>query len=157
MSKETIFKTVWSKLMIRRDVRRALAAQKKKDRELDAKIDKWIRSRRWKESGCTVDEIAHSLGVRYEQLYYYFMTYYGLTPKRFLRKLKIEDAKCVMCTSPGISTREAAWLVGISDPANFCAQFEKEENMSVTEWREKYTKYKKKRKDCVAPKEKSQE
>ena len=132
------------KIAIHQDVRKAIAGQKKLDRELGAKIDKWLRSGTGREVGWTIDEFAYRLGVPREHLSYYFAAHYGTSPKRFYKKIRIEDAKHIMRTHPHISLQEVAWLVGIVDTSNFRAQFQSEEGMSVMEWREKHTRYKKK-------------
>lgn len=70
----------------------------------------------------TVDEIAEALGVSYRVLNYAFQDAYGTSPGRFLRTLKLHQARRVLKTTDATVTSAAA-SVGVYELGRFAAAY----------------------------------
>lgn len=74
--------------------------------------------------GVTVEEIAVGLGVSYRVLNYAFHDAYGTSPGKFLRVLKLNEARRLL-KSTDITVSSAASQVGVYELGRFAGAYRK--------------------------------
>ena len=82
----------------------------------------------------TICEVADMLHIGDRYLYNLFIKHEGISPKKFLNKLRRNQA-CELLKSPHISVTEVAKSVGFDDVLTFSRFFKKNTNLSPTEYR----------------------
>lgn len=81
----------------------------------------------------TAETIAVQLGLCRPYLYQQFKKETGLSIQSYILKVRIQEAK--RCIMQGFSIKEAAYLCGFNDMANFSKLFSREEGESPKQWR----------------------
>lgn len=81
----------------------------------------------------SVEAIAAQLGLCRRHLYQQFKNETGLTIQGYILKVRIQEAKRHIMQ--GYSIKEAAYLCGFNDTANFSKLFTREEGHSPKQWR----------------------
>ena len=81
----------------------------------------------------SVEAIAAQMGLCRRHLYQQFKKETGLTIQSYILKVRIQEAKRHIVQ--GYSIKEAAYLCGFNDTANFSKLFSREEGESPKEWR----------------------
>ena len=85
----------------------------------------------------TIDEIAKKLFSSKNRVIEVFKREYGMTPHRYMMKLKLEQAKWLL-TSTEKKAESIGTESGFSDYSLFYKAFVKEEGCSPVEWRKQY-------------------
>lgn len=81
----------------------------------------------------SVEALAAQLGVCRRHLYQQFKKETGLTIQDYILKVRIQEAKRHIMQ--GYSIKEASYLCGFNDAANFSKLFSREEGFSPKKWR----------------------
>ena len=82
----------------------------------------------------TVGEIAHTCGIDDRYLYNLFVKHMGISPKQYLNKVRIHNAKLLLDGS-NCTVTETAMSVGFEDVLTFSRFFAKHTGMSPTAYR----------------------
>lgn len=82
----------------------------------------------------SISELARAVGFSPSHLRSLFREQMGLSPNRYIQKLRLRAARQHL-RSPYLSIKEVAYLSGFSDPNYFSRHFRKEEGVSPREWR----------------------
>ena len=82
----------------------------------------------------SVDEIAKTCGINDRYLYNLFVKHLGVSPKQYLNKIRLDNAKQLLTNSDSTVT-EVAFSVGFPDVLSFSRFFAKHTDMSPTAYR----------------------
>jgi transcriptional regulator GlxA family with amidase domain len=85
----------------------------------------------------SVDRMARIAGTSHSGLRTLFRRYVGVTPHRFVKKLRLERARVMLC-SEVISVKEAMSAVGYSDFSHFVRDFERAYGLSPRRYRREF-------------------
>ncbi|MBQ4067388.1 MAG: AraC family transcriptional regulator [Clostridia bacterium] len=89
----------------------------------------------------SVAELAEHLNISQSYLYRVFTEEYGVSPKEYLNRFCLDQAKILLC-SGDMNISQVAASVGYSDPLAFSAFFSKRKGCSPTAYRERAKKNK---------------
>lgn len=96
--------------------------------------ERWISTQYHQQ--LSIDQMARALGYHRAHLSKLFKQHTGLSPMRYLMKVRIDKAKSLMNTS--ISIHEIAASVGFNDALYFSKQFRKWTGMTPSEYRKRF-------------------
>lgn len=107
-------------------------------RPINAKISRqfhlWVAEKRYCRPDISVGDVAEEFGVTVEDLAYYFSTVVGERFTTVRKKLRLEEARRIICEHPEWRLRMVANRVGILDKCNFRKQFYSLYGYSPSEW-----------------------
>ena len=86
------------------------------------------------ENNITVEDMCKALGVSLMELYYMCNAFFGSTPAKHVKKIRLETA-CELITDENVRISEIAYRVGICDYNYFSKIFKKEYGVSPTEYK----------------------
>lgn len=78
--------------------------------------------------------LASEKGMNYDSLRHQFRKVVGMSPRKFLNRLRIRDAAYLL-VSTSLSVKEVAERVGYSDPHHFAAAFKRHMETGPSRWR----------------------
>ena len=81
------------------------------------------------DSSLRIDALARAAGVSRSHLYRLFRSEYGVSPKAYLRDLRLTLARRLLCEH-AMSVAEVAYACGYADPLYFSAEFKREHGIS---------------------------
>jgi AraC-like DNA-binding protein len=70
----------------------------------------------------TLEEMAARVRLSTSRLRFLTQAVVGLPPRRYLKQLRLEEARRLLLTSR-LSVKEAAWAVGLTDDSHFIREF----------------------------------
>jgi len=86
---------------------------------------------------CDIPTLANVVGVSPSTLRSLFVKQFGVPPHRFIRRMRLERARYLLCTKL-ITVKEAMYAVGLSDESHFVREFERAYGLSPRRYRQKY-------------------
>ena len=86
------------------------------------------------ENNITIEDICKALGISLMELYYMCNAFFGSTPAKHIKKVRLETA-CELITDDNMRISEIAYRVGICDYNYFSKIFKKEYGVSPTEYK----------------------
>lgn len=81
------------------------------------------------------DDLAKSLNISSSRLRYLFKTQVGVSPSRYLKRLKMQRAK-ELAETTFLNAKQIMSLLGINDQSHFTRDFKRAHGMTITEYRE---------------------
>ena len=103
----------------------------------------WVAEKRYCKTDVTMADVADEFGVSVEELAYYFSNVVGERFSVVRRKLRLEEARRIICEHPDSKIVVVANKVGIPDKCNFRKQFHTAYGYSPSEWRRRCAESKK--------------
>ena len=107
-------------------------------RSVNAKIARhfhlWIAEKKYCIPDLTMSDVAEEFGVSEEALSYYFANVVGERFSSFRKKLRLEEARRLICENPDSKLSRIANKVGIPDKCNFRKQFYSVYGIPPSEW-----------------------
>lgn len=94
------------------------------------------------EKDCSINTICKRLQISRSYLYTLFINKFGLSPRTFIKELRINEAKKELCNTD-IPINQIAEEVGFSNQFNFSRSFKRSTNISPKIYRDRYKKIKK--------------
>ena len=104
---------------------------------LTAKIDEWVRQKKFAETDKSVEEIAKQLDTDSSTLREYFTNHMGEDFRSWRIRTRIEEAKRLLDENPSIKIIDVIRLTGFNDRPYFYRVFTKVTGMTVVEYRQK--------------------
>ncbi len=104
-------------------------------KELDRKVDLWVREQRYLEDIRSNDDFARSLGVDRLTICRYFLLIRKEDPRTWRTRIRIEKAEKLIEQNPELPISVISDAVGFSDRSNFSRQFRKYYGLSPQGWR----------------------
>lgn len=83
----------------------------------------------------TVGELALHYGYSTSQLRRLFVKRMGISPREYISRCKMENARKLLTEEPARSVEEIAGMLGMYNAAHFCRQFKRREGCSPGEYR----------------------
>ena len=83
----------------------------------------------------TVSELAEHYGYSTSQLRRLFMKRYGISPREYIYRCKIEKARELLTEEPARTIEEIAGTLGMYNAAHFCRLFKRKAGCSPGEYR----------------------
>jgi len=84
-------------------------------------------------------ELANSAKISVTHLGHLFRTDLGMSPGKYLIKLRMEKAREILAADSVIQVKEVMFSVGLKDKSNFVRRFRKVNGLSPSEYRAKKT------------------
>lgn len=107
------------------------------------KIHLWIAEKKYCLPDTTVADVAEEFGVSEDALSFYFTNVVGERFCTFRKKLRLEEARRIICENPDLMLNHVASKVGIPDKCNFRKQFHAAYGCSPSEWKKQCAEMKK--------------
>jgi transcriptional regulator GlxA family with amidase domain len=85
----------------------------------------------------SVAQVAEFVGVSQSGLRSIFQAHLGMAPSRYLKMIRLEHARLLLCTGTK-SVKEIMAEAGFSDPSHFVRDFEKQFGLSPSRYRSRY-------------------
>jgi AraC-like DNA-binding protein len=102
---------------------------------LEKRIELWVADKGFTERGITIDLLSSKLITNSKYLSIYINTHKKQTFRKWINKLRIEEAKLLMLQEPKTSLTEISLRAGFSEKSHFFRQFKEQIGVSPTEWR----------------------
>lgn len=123
------------------------AAVEPSQREVNEKIARkfhlWVAEKRYCKTDQTMADVADEFGVSVEALAFYFSNVVGERFGAVRKRLRLEEARRLICENPDCKIVHIANKVGIPDKCNFRKQFHEMYGYSPSEWRKRCAELKK--------------
>lgn len=107
--------------------------------ELDSKLDRWISTRAYCHQGITITQVAKQLGTNRTYLSRYINSNYGCNFNTWLTRLRIEEAKNLLVSSPTLTIEKISQQTGFTSKSQFMRNFKAQEGITPGQWREQYS------------------
>lgn len=107
-------------------------------RELDRRVDQWVREQCYLEDIRSNDDFAKSMGVDRLTLFRYFLLVRKEDPRTWRTRIRIEKAGKLIEENPGLPISVISDAVGFSDRSNFSRQFRKYYGTTPLAWRNRH-------------------
>lgn len=118
-------------------------------RTLNARIARqfhlWIAEKKYCRPDLSMADVAEEFGVSEEALSFYFSNVVGDRFSSFRKKLRLEEARRLICENPACKLSHIANRVGIPDKCNFRKQFYSVYGFPPSEWQRQCAEMKRKR------------
>ncbi len=105
----------------------------------------WIAEKKYCRHDMSMAEVAEEFGVSEEALSFYFSSVVGERFSSFRKKLRLEEARRLICENPDSKLSHVASRVGIPDKCNFRKQFYSVYGIPPSEWQRQCAEMKKNR------------
>lgn len=109
-----------------------------KEKELNEKIQQWIKDKSFAKSGITICSLAEQLNTNRTYLSNYINSQKNMTFNRWLNSLRIEEAKRLMSENPDLPLGELIYRVGYTEQSCFSKQFAMIEGCSPSHWKDRH-------------------
>ena len=103
----------------------------------------WVAEKRYCKTDVTMADVADEFGVSVEELAYYFSNVVGERFSVIRKRLRLEEARRIICEHPDCKIVVVANKVGIPDKCNFRKLFHAAYGYSPSEWRRRCEQMKK--------------
>ena len=121
-------------------------SQRNVNDKIARKLHLWVAEKRYCRTDCTMADVADEFGVSVEALAYYFTNVVGERFGVVRKKLRLEEARRIICENPDCKIVVVGNKVGIPDKCNFRKQFHEAFGYSPSEWRKRCLELKRKEK-----------
>lgn len=101
------------------------------------KFHLWVAEKGYCKTEATMADVAEEFGVSVESLAFFFSHVVGERFSVIRKKLRLEEARRLICEDPECKIVVIANKVGIPDKCNFRKQFWAEYGYSPSEWRKR--------------------
>lgn len=105
--------------------------------ELNQKVDKWIENMGYCQQGITMLQMAELFSTNRNYLSQYINTRFGCNFNTWLTKLRLDEAKRMLVSSPTLPIDSIAKATGFSTKSHFINTFKASEGMPPGQWRTK--------------------
>ena len=105
----------------------------------------WIAEKKYCRHDMSMAEVAEEFGVSEEALSFYFSSVVGERFSSFRKRLRLEEARRLICENPDSKLSHVASRVGIPDKCNFRKQFYSVYGIPPSEWQRQCAEMKKNR------------
>ena len=105
-------------------------------KKLKTKVNHWISSRGYCRHGVTLNQVAEQLGTNRFYLSRYINDTYGYNFNSWLTRLRIEESKRLLISSPTLSLDKIALKVGFASKSHFMSSFKSIVGTTPGRWRE---------------------
>ena len=103
----------------------------------------WVAEKKYCNPDMTLSDVAEEFGVSEDALSYYFTNVAGERFSSIRKKLRLEEARRLICDNPEMKLNQVARNVGITDKCNFRKQFHSVYGYSPSEWQRRCIEMKK--------------
>jgi len=104
--------------------------------QLSRKIDTWVAKRSYCRPGVTLMQLAQEMGTNRSYMSQYINSRFGCTFNEWLMRLRIDEAKRLLASSPTLSLDKLSVQVGFSSKSHFIKSFKAVEGITPGQWRE---------------------
>ena len=122
--------TDWEKYVIKRP----LPTYKEKIDGVEARLNDWAKSKRYRQPGLKLADVAMGLEIPKADISYCVNTRKKLNFAAWLNSLRIEDAKKMIQKAPDIPLYEVGYKVGHPNPGTFKKTFMQFAGCTPEEW-----------------------
>ena len=105
----------------------------------------WIAEKKYCRHDTSMADVAEEFGVSEEALSFYFSNVVGERFSSFRKKLRLEEARRLICENPDCKLSQVAGRGGIPDKCNFRKQFYSVYGIPPSEWQRQCAEMKKNR------------
>lgn len=120
-------------------------SQRSVNARIARKLHLWVAEKKYCYPDISISDVAEEFGVSEEALSFYFTSVVGERFCTIRKKLRLEEARRIICENPGCKLSHVAAKVGISDKCNFRKQFYSEYGLPPSDWQKQCARMKKKR------------
>ena len=106
--------------------------------ELRAKLDSLVNDGFYKSKGVTMASIAEQLGTNRTYLSEYINSQYGCNFNTWLTRLRIDEAKRLLLSSPTLPLETVAQQTGFATKSHFMSAFKTVEGITPGQWRQRH-------------------
>ena len=106
--------------------------------DLDEKVKRWIASKAYCQHGVTMIKVAEQFSTNRTYLSQHINNHYGCNFNTWLTRLRIEEAKRLLVSSPTLSLDKIANQVGFSSKSHFMSAFKGQEHITPGQWRSEH-------------------
>ena len=106
--------------------------------ELRIRIEEWVQNQSYCEHGTTMLQLSQQLGTNRTYLSRYINSHYGCSFNEWLNRLRIDEAKRRLVSSPALSIEAVAQQVGYANKSHFMHSFKSLEGMTPGQWRQQH-------------------
>lgn len=110
-------------------------SQRTVNEKIARKFHLWVAEKRYCKADMSMSDVAEEFGVSVEALAYYFSNVVGERFCVIRKKLRLEEARRIICENPDCKIVVVANRVGIPDKCNFRKQFHAAYGYSPSEWK----------------------
>ena len=103
--------------------------------ELRSKLDNMVNDGFYKSKGVTMSSIAEQLGTNRTYLSQYINSQYGCNFNTWLTRLRIDEAKRLLLSSPTLTLEIVAQQTGFATKSHFMSAFKAVEGITPGQWR----------------------
>lgn len=107
--------------------------------ELEAKLDCWVKDKKYTEKDILPEKLAEDLGTTRRALAWYFTNKLNTNFRSWRLALRMEEAKRLL-REEDVSTANVYELVGVADKSNFHKHFRKLTGLTPTEYKAQFEK-----------------
>jgi len=107
-------------------------------KEMDRRIEQWVREQRYLDDIRNNDDFARSLGVDRVTVSRYFLLVRKEDPRTWRTGIRIQKARELMEDHPDLPVAMISEAVGFSDRSNFSRQFRKFYGVTPQTWKNRY-------------------
>ena len=122
--------TDWEKYV----VKRPLQTYKEKIDGVEARLNDWAKSKRYRQHGLKLNDVATELGIASMHISFCVNARKKLSFTAWLNSLRIADAKKMIEKNPMLLISEVSLKVGFSGPATFKPNFIQFAGCTLEEW-----------------------
>ncbi|MBR5924608.1 MAG: AraC family transcriptional regulator, partial [Bacteroidales bacterium] len=97
--------------------------QKNVNKRISRQFHLWVAEKRYCQPDISLADVAEEFGVSVEALSYFFSVVVGQRFTSIRKKLRLEEARRIICEHPEYKIVMVANIVGIQDKCNFRKQF----------------------------------
>ena len=105
---------------------------------LGTKLDKWVASGAYCHKGVTMVQVAEQLGTNRTYLSRYINSHYGCNFNTWLTRLRIDEAKRLLVSSPTLSIEKVSLQLGFTSKSHFMSTFKAQEGLTPGQWRDQH-------------------
>ncbi len=105
---------------------------------IGVKVDKWVASGAYCHKGVTMAQVAEQLGTNRTYLSRYINSYYGCNFNAWLTRLRIDEAKRLLVSSPTLSIEKVSLQLGFTSKSHFMSTFKAQEGLTPGQWRDQH-------------------
>ena len=125
--------TDWEKYM----TKRPLPTYKEKQDTAEAMLDEWVKSKRYRQPGLKLSDVAAELGIFKGDISNCVNARKNMNFPAWLNSLRIKDAQKMIQENPDVSLYQVGYTVGHPHPTTFKKTFIQFAGCTVEEWIEK--------------------
>lgn len=102
---------------------------------LQEKEKRWKDQGRFRQTGITIDQVAHEMGTNRNYLSRYLNEVKNMTFYEWVAQMRIQEAQSLMLAHPEASIEQISTQVGFTSHSTFSSTFKKITGMSPLQWR----------------------